>query len=222
MDEGFGRHFWNVPLIITLSNAFLKVSRFCPNKDEPYIPLQLSFLSDWLCNVAYVFVKLTFFILYWNIFYPFRWLKFGIVGGAAVVVSVYSAFTIASFVGAIPPPGHSWLENWETSRDSIGKRLSIPLAILALVSDIYIIILPISGVLRLQLSRKRKFGLSMLFMAGTGYEGVLWLRVMILLHRMLILAFNRAIICSSLSLYYRTLLRDEDVTYTVINIQILV
>lgn len=38
---------------------------------------------------------------------------------------------------------------------------------------------------------------------------------------MLTLVVNRAIICSSLSLYYRTLLRDEDVTYTVINIQIL-
>ena len=157
-----------MPLIITLSNAFLKVSRFCPNKDEPYIPLQLSFVSDWLCNVAYVFVKLTFFILYWNIFHPFRWLRFGIICGAAILVSVYGAFTIASLVGAIPPPGRSWLDNCETSRDSIGKRLSIPLAILALVSDVYIIILPISGVLRLQLSRKRKVGLSMLFMAGIG------------------------------------------------------
>lgn len=157
-----------MPLITTLSNAFLKVSRFSPIKDEPYIPLQLSFVSDWLCNVAYVFVKLTFFIHYWNIFHPFRWLRFSIIGGAAIVVSVYGAFTTASLVGAIPSPGRSWLDSWETSRDSISKRLSIPLAILTLVSDIYIIILPISGVLRLQLSRKRKFGLSTLFMAGIG------------------------------------------------------
>ena len=157
-----------MPLIITLSDAFLKVSRFSPTKDESDVSLQLGFLSDWLHNIAYIFVKLTFFILYWNIFKPFRYLKFGIIGGAAIVVSVYSAFTIASFVGAIPPPGRSWLETYETSRDSIGKRLSVPLAILALVSDVYILILPISGVLRLQLSRKRKFGLSMLFMAGMG------------------------------------------------------
>lgn len=157
-----------MPLIITLSDAFLKVSRFPLNKDDSNISLQLGFVSDWLCNVAYIFVKLTFFILYWNIFKPFRWLKFGIIGGAAIVVIVYTAFIIASLVGAIPPPGSSWLGNWEKSRDSIGERLSIPLAVLALVTDVYILILPISGVLRLQLSRKRKFGLSMLFMAGIG------------------------------------------------------
>ena len=138
------------------------------NKDKSNTSLELGFLSDWTANVASVFIKLTFFILYWNVFYPFRWLRFGIIGGAAGFVSAYTAFIIASLVGATPPPGHSWLENSEKPRNRIAQRLSIPLAALALVSDVYILILPISGVLRLQLSRKRKFGLSMLFMAGVG------------------------------------------------------
>ena len=40
--------------------------------------------------------------------------------------------------------------------------------------------------------------------------------------RMLTFMLNRAIVCSSLSLYYRTLFRYEDVTYTVVYMQILV
>jgi len=129
---------------------------------------QLGFLSDWLCNVAYIFVKLTFFILYWNIFKSFRWLRLGIIGGAVTLVIVYTAFIIASLVGAAPPPGRTWLEAYTTSHSNIGKKLSVPLAAWALVSDVYIIVLPITGVLRLQLSRQKKLSLSMCFMAGIG------------------------------------------------------
>ena len=49
-------------------------------------------------------------------------------------------------------------------------RLSIPLAAWAIISDVFILLLPISGVLRLQLSPKKKFGLLMMFMTGFEYE----------------------------------------------------
>ncbi|KAG6990990.1 hypothetical protein G7Y79_00059g091750 [Physcia stellaris] len=152
VNEGFGRHYWNVPLIITLSDAFFK----------------LAFLSDWMCNVAYLFVKITFFIIYWNIFKPFHWLRIGIIGGAVTFAIVYVAFIVASLVGAAPRPGRTWFQAYTEPNDGIGKKLSLPLAAWALVSDIYIIILPICGVLQLQLSRQKKFGLSMCFMAGIG------------------------------------------------------
>ncbi|CAD6593000.1 MAG: hypothetical protein ASARMPREDX12_006648 [Alectoria sarmentosa] len=182
VNEGFGRHYWNVPLIITLSDAFLK----------------LGFISDWFCNVAYIFVKITFFILYWNIFKPFRWLKFSIVGGAIVVSGVYIAFTLANLIGATPRAGQTWLESTGSWHYEIGVKISIPLAAWSLVSDVFILLLPISGVLRLQLSLKKRLVLLAVFMTGFG-----------------------ACICSSLSLYYRTLL-DKDVTYSAVRIQILI
>lgn len=193
MNEGFGRHFWNVPLSLTLSDPWLKVRCFLASNDKSNIPLQLSYISDWFANVAYIYVKLTFFILYWNIFKPFRWLKFGILGGAVIITGLYIGFTLASLIGGSPRPGQSWRQ----SSNAIGIRLSVPLAAWTLVSDVFILILPISGVLRLKLSPKRKLGLSMIFMTGIG-----------------------ACVCSSLSLYYRTLL-DSDVTYSVVNIQVL-
>ena len=130
---------------------------------------QLAFLSDWLSNVAFLFIKVTFFIIYWNIFKPSRWLRIGIVGGFLTFVIVYIPFIIASLVGAAPKPGHTWFQTYTEPRpDIIGIKLSIPIAAWRLVSDIYIIVLPISGVLQLQLSWQKKLGLSMCFMAGVG------------------------------------------------------
>ena len=159
-----------MPLIVTLSDPFLKVRHFFANSDRSNLSLQLAFVSDWFSNIAYIFVKLTFFILYWNIFKPFHWLKIGIIGGAAVVTCVYTAFTLASLIGATPRPGQTWLENSDSPNCNICIKLTVPLAAWALVSDVYILLLPISGVLRLQLSPKRKFALLMVFMTGIGYE----------------------------------------------------
>jgi len=95
-------------------------------------------------------------------------LKFGIIGGAVVIVAVYTAFILASMIGATPRAGQTWLESSQTSRNSTGKTLSVPLAAWALVSDVFILLLPISGVLRLQLSPKKRFALLMVFMTGIG------------------------------------------------------
>ena len=85
---------------------------------------QLAFLSTWTCNVAYIFVKITFFILYWNIFKPFRWLKLGIIGDAVLMVIGYIAFITADLIGNAPPPGQTWLEASLVLRNNIGDKVS--------------------------------------------------------------------------------------------------
>ena len=169
MNEGFGRHLWNVPLVVSLSEASLKVYSSFPSDKCSNILLQLGFISAWFSNVAYTFVKLTFFILYWIIFKPFRWMKFGIIGGAGIVIGFYFICIIISIIGDAPSPGHSWLANAMASHNTMSTRLSKPLAAWAIASDVFILLLPISGVLRLQLSPKRRFGLLMVFMTGLGY-----------------------------------------------------
>ena len=91
-----------------------------------------------------------------------------IIGGAVIVTGVYSGCTLASLIGAAPRPGGTWQEAASASHFSIGQKLSVPLAAFGLVSDVFILLLPISGVLRLQLSPKKKFALLMVFMTGTG------------------------------------------------------
>ena len=127
-NEGFGRHYWNVPLSISQSDAWLKVRRFSANNDMPNIPLQLTYLSECFTNIAFTFVKLTFFILYWSIFNPFRWLKYGIVSGAVVVVGTYIACSLVLIIEGAPPPGETWHDTLGESRLFIGGRLTVPLA----------------------------------------------------------------------------------------------
>ena len=122
-----------------------------------------------MSNVSYCFVKLTLFILYWNIFHLFRWLKYGIVGGAIVVTGVHTAFILYIIIEDAPRPGQSWLEKSMAEPNNAGIRLAIPLSAWALVTDVYILLLPIMGVLRLQLSSRRRLGLLMVFMTGIGY-----------------------------------------------------
>ena len=43
------------------------------------------------------------------------------------------------------------------------------LGVCGVVSDVFILLLPISGVLRLQLSSKKRFALILVFMTGLGY-----------------------------------------------------
>ena len=126
-------------------------------------------MTAWLSNVAYIFVKLTFFILYWNIFKPFRWLKLGIIGGVVVFIGFYFICTMISVVEDAPPPGRTWFENATKTQNGASQRLSVPLGACAVVSDVYILLLPISGVLQLQLSSKKRFALIMVFMTGVGY-----------------------------------------------------
>ncbi|KAI4106118.1 MAG: hypothetical protein LQ339_003115 [Xanthoria mediterranea] len=79
--------------------------------------LKLSYVSGWLSNVANIFIKLTFFILYWSIFYPFRWLRYAILGGAAVVTGVYAGFIMYMLISDTPRPGQTWLEKAQESEE---------------------------------------------------------------------------------------------------------
>ena len=74
-----------------------------------------------------------------------------------------------------PPPGHTWQEKAMLSQNDISQRLVVPLGAWGVVSDVFILLLPISGVLRLQLSPKKRCALIMVFMTGVGYVNALLL-----------------------------------------------
>ncbi|KAL9576233.1 MAG: hypothetical protein Q9212_007272 [Teloschistes hypoglaucus] len=130
---------------------------------------QISVIAAWLLSLTYIFVKSTFFILYWNIFKPFRWQKYGILGGAIFVVLFYGAITLALIIGTTPRPGQLWRDAFYKWLSGEANRIEGQLlGTMGLITDFYILILPISGVLRLQLTPKKKFALVMTFMSGFG------------------------------------------------------
>ena len=73
-----------------------------------------------------------------------------------------------TLITAVPRAGGSWQAASLASRNGISQKLLLPLGAFGLVSDVFILLLPISGVMRLQLSPKKKLALVMVFMTGTG------------------------------------------------------
>lgn len=195
----FEKHLWDIPLSVTDTVQSFKID----------------WLLGWIIVLPYIFIKLSFFLLYLQIFRPFLWLRICIIVGAVIVTAVYLAAMIREFIVQTPRPGQTWFEYFQASHARKGGvNVSWALAAWALASDVYILVLPIAGVSRLQVLAKRKFAVIMAFMTGLGY-----------VYRsvpcyMLRLRIHRACICSALSLYYRQKMHQTDITRTIINAQI--
>ena len=126
--------------------------------------------------LPYGFIKLSLFLLYLQIFRPFLWLKICIIAGAVIVTGGYAAGVLGELIAQTPRPNQTWYQYFRPSHAIRGGvNVSWALAAWALVSDVYLLVLPIAGVARLQASAKRKFVVIMAFMTGLGfaYQSVL-------------------------------------------------
>ena len=114
-----------------------------------------------------MFAKLTFFLLYLQIFHPIKWLRYSSYAGALFTVIFYIGITIFNLACTAPAPGESWQQ--VTQRPSFNDTVSatVGIACVGLALDVTILLLPIAGVVRLQMSRKRKIGVLSVFMTGT-------------------------------------------------------
>lgn len=116
-----------------------------------------------------LFTKLTFYIYFLQIFNPKTSLRWNIYISAFVTTVFYIVITTILFVLLTPRPGTSF---WETfmkvfiSKTSPALNTTFAMSYFNLISDVYIIILPISGVIRLNLRARRKIGVIMIFMTG--------------------------------------------------------
>lgn len=119
-----------------------------------------------------LFVKLSFFILFLEIFNIKPLLRWLIYAGACVTTVFYVTTTIVLFALSTPPPGVSLAQKFASFLEP-GRSgfLDTVLAVgyFNLFTDFYILLLPISGVLRLQLPKRRKIGVILVFMTGLLY-----------------------------------------------------
>jgi len=126
----------------------------------------VSYLQGIVDSAALLFIKLTFFILYLQIFKPFKYMKIAIWAGAIFNTAFYTILIILTFIFTTPRRGESWEEHLVTKLEEDDVHLSIPQAAVSIVFDFYILILPIYGVWKLQLSRERKIYVSLVFLTG--------------------------------------------------------
>ncbi|KAK0516328.1 hypothetical protein JMJ35_000931 [Cladonia borealis] len=140
-----GIHEWDVSIVDITSQNLL-------------IPL---YLISILLAPTMLFTKVSFFIMYLDVFHLIRWLKISAYIGGIVTALFYGAMTVCSFVFGAAPPHH------ETTHDmAISLELSVPQSCVGLVIDLYILILPILGVTRLQMSIRRKVGVILVFLSA--------------------------------------------------------
>ena len=165
-----------------------------------------------------LFIKLTFFLLYIQIFQPMRWLRISSYVNATALCAFYGASTVAQVIFATPRPSETWASHLVSSENAKGKILSVPLSAVGLFFDIVILILPIAGVMRLQLPTRRKIGVLLIFLTGLLYDVYLSSVV----HYTWLTLYLRACICSLLSIYYRAILnRSADATWEVFDVELM-
>ena len=111
-----------------------------------------------------MFAKLTFYLLYLQIFRLNDNLRWAIYIGAFVTTSFYASTTIAQFGLVTPGRGKSFAS--AVIGNPAVPRISYALGVFGIVTDLYILLLPIAGVLRLQIAKRRKVGVILVFLSG--------------------------------------------------------
>lgn len=127
---------------------------------------QNQYIIEVIVCPALGFIKITFFILYMQLFRPVRSLRLAIWFGGIVNVAAYTAFTIAWFVLITPAPGESMQAHFTGPMQLKAAGLAYPIPVVGLVLDIYILILPLVGIHRLQISKARKFTVMAVFLTA--------------------------------------------------------
>ena len=114
-------------------------------------------------------MKLSFLIYFLHIFGPKPVLRWNIFIGAFITIAFYVAATIALFILSTPRPGVTFAEQFTSflsRKTSPVLNTTFAVGYFNILSDLYILILPISGVMGLNLKPKRKFGVVLIFLTG--------------------------------------------------------
>ncbi|KAL8940799.1 MAG: hypothetical protein Q9216_002625 [Gyalolechia sp. 2 TL-2023] len=146
----FGRHIWDVSIIDATSKDLL-------------IP---SYLVSVLTPPTMLFIKVTFFIMYLSIFGQWRWMRIAATVGGVITAAFYTTMTACIF--AFTTPGRD--ETWESHQFTRGARLDAKFgpaqSAVGLGIDIYVLILPMIGIFKLQMAMRRKLGVAVIFMSA--------------------------------------------------------
>lgn len=119
-----------------------------------------------LYSITMLLVKIAIFLLYYRFFAIDRWTKIAIHIGMGITSCFYPAMLIVGLVLCTPKPKQSWTSMNYRERCSRDKALAEIFGAFSLVSDLYIFILPLPVLRRLNISSKKKIGVTATFLTG--------------------------------------------------------
>lgn len=118
-------------------------------------------------SVSLLLVKLTILALYHRIFQPSPWAYRSIRIGICFVTIFYLITVGVLLVSCVPRGGQTWLTRAASgSCPTTQVRIALSQGVFGLLSDLYVLAIPIWQVSRLSLKGKRKAGIMIVFTTG--------------------------------------------------------
>ena len=124
------------------------------------------YLGAVLAAPALLIIKLTFFILYWQLFRPIRGLRIAIWLGGIFTTLFYVAINIAAWVFTTPRRGETWYSHFIGPVQAKQSNLTGPLPAVGLAIDVYILVIPLIGISGLNMPTRRKIGVALVFLTA--------------------------------------------------------
>ncbi|KAI9705072.1 MAG: hypothetical protein M1836_006855 [Candelina mexicana] len=127
------------------------------------------YITILLVPLAMIFTKLTFFLMYLQLFQPLIWLRICVYIGATITTLLYAATAISQAVVFRPRKLQSFAAApllQKPGQARISQVMALLLACVGLSTDLYLLIVPITAVLQLQLPLRRKVGVVLMFSTG--------------------------------------------------------
>lgn len=110
--------------------------------------------------MAFLFLKSTFFVMYLDLFSPFRWTRIVTKLGLVITICAYLAFALAALIATTPRRNEARDEH-----EIIGA--SVPVSVINPTLDLVILVIPITASWQLKLLKSRRYGLTAVFLTGT-------------------------------------------------------
>lgn len=86
--------------------------------------------------------------------------------GAGFTTLFYTGSMVWTFVQATPRRNETWFSHVTTPLEQLSIKASVPFSSVNLVIDLYILILPIVAVAKLQMASRRRIGIILVFLTG--------------------------------------------------------
>ncbi|KAI4283134.1 MAG: hypothetical protein L6R38_002398 [Xanthoria sp. 2 TBL-2021] len=150
LDKGlFGRHIWDLKME-DLTNA----------------PFLMVLILEAIYGPFVWIIKVSLFCLYRQIFAPKQYLLY-LVWAGIIVTGVFYWSTLVAAVALCAPRGNeTYIMAFATARCGETKGLAVVSGVFNVLSDLYLLVIPIPATLALHLPRRKKIALLFLFATG--------------------------------------------------------
>ncbi|KAI4115016.1 MAG: hypothetical protein LQ338_007924 [Usnochroma carphineum] len=146
----FGTHIWDLTL-----------------GDLRNTPFLLVLIIEALWGPTIWLIKLSVFLMYLSLFDVLTWFKRLIWAGIAVSGLLYFSTTVAKLALCAPRGSETYIMAFSTPHCDSTKKLGVASGIFNIISDVYLLVLPVPVVWGLRITNKRKkFGVLAGFMTG--------------------------------------------------------